>query len=395
MHHIKISLRIYLPFLFAAFLISLSLLGCAGITGNSAIQPTTSPKSTFIYVGQMAAASGIVTSTANTDALTSYEIQIHGSLKRLGAFDASTLPGGIVDYAASRPWVFTCDARPVCQEFRADTSGNLMVGADISSFGLHHVAAIDPSGNWLVASSMQGEQVFRIQADGTLLPGPHTLPPLPPPPIPPDFMDFSIVAFDPTGKFVLAVDPVFIVDMPGGFGFDSATGIFTRASVIFQLAEQGFHFMGFTPDGLHALGVQKTDTGSGDIEVLDWNPNNGSLNFHSKANLAINDVPDFFPSSLAMAGNLIFVQGGSTQNVVLHFDPSTGAISDTGERFPNESVNGTMRVDERTHTLVVTSPGNNLIGVWKYDPVTGTTSAVPGSPFPSGQTPEIIGMFSQ
>jgi hypothetical protein len=97
---------------------------------------------------------------------------------------------------------------------------------------------------------------------------------------------------------------------------------------------------------------------------------------------------------MAMAGNLIFVQGGSAQNVVLRFDPNTGAISDTGERFSNDSVNGTTRADERTHTLVVTSPGNNLIGVWKYDPITGTTRAVSGSPFSSGQTPEIIGMFS-
>jgi hypothetical protein len=42
-----------------------------------------------------------------------------------------------------------------------------------------------------------------------------------------------------------------------------------------------------------------------------------------------------------------------------------------------------------------TFESGNLIGVWKYDPATGSTKAVPGSPYASGQTPEIVGLFAR
>ena len=282
-------------FLLTSF-ISISLLGCSGLQLGKINQPPVSAgqQNTFVYVGEMAQDPALIsTSTANTDVLASYQVQADGSIKRLGAFDRSVLPDGILEYAAAGPWIFTCDARPVCQEFRVDDSGKLVAGADISALGLHHVGAVHPSGNWLIASNMQGEQVFRIQADGNLLPGPNFIFPPPPPPILPDVMQLSIVTFDPTGNLVLTVDPVNVIDMPGAFTFDAANGTLRRSSVIFQLALTGFHFLGFTSDGQHAIGVQETDTGIDAIQIFDWDPNAGNMTFHSQVNLSLSDVTGF------------------------------------------------------------------------------------------------------
>ena len=378
-------------------LISILLEGCSSIQADKVNQSPAGAQSTFVYVGEMATTPGAIsTPAANTDALTSYQLQIDGSLKLLGSLDRSVLPDGILEYASAGPWIFTCDARPVCQEFRADDIGKLVAGADISAQGLHHVGVVHPSGNWLIASNTQGEQVFRIQADGNLTPVPNFIFPPPPPPIPPDAMQLSIVTFDPTGNLVLAVDPVNVVDMPGGFIFDPTNGTLKRSSVIFQLVLTGFHFVGFTSDGRHAIGVQKTDAGTGAIQIFDWDPNTGNMTFHGQANLPLSDVMGFFPSSLAIAGDLIFVQGGITDSVVLRFDPASVTISDTGQRFPNDFVvNGSLRADERAHTLVATSPLSALIGVWTYNPMTGETRRSPGSPLPSGQNPQILGILSR
>jgi hypothetical protein len=332
------------------------------------------------------------------DSLASYQVQADGSLKKLGAFDRSLFPAATFESVAAGPWIFTCDERPVCMEFRVDGTGNLVRGADISNLGLHQVGAIDPTGAWLIATSMQGEQSFRIQANGTLLPGPKTPVPLPQPPATPDIMSFFIIAFDPTGNYVFAWDTLNLSDPPGIFRFDNSSGTFTRTGPLLpELTAIDFHFMGFTSDGRHAIGVQKTSTGiAGDVYIFDWDPTAGNLSIHSHAVLNVPDVVDFFPGFMAMADNLVFVQGGIDQNVVFRFDPVAGTLSDTGQRFAKDTVtaNASMRADSKTHTVFSTSEGGNLLGVWKYDPATGVTKAVPGSPFATGENPEIFGLVA-
>jgi hypothetical protein len=377
---------------------SISLTGCGGVQIAKPIPMpvATGPQGTFVYIGGQAQDPLSFTPTANTDALASYQVMGDGSLKRLGAFDRSAFPAAIVESVAAGPWVFTCDDRPACQEFRVDNTGNLVRGADISN--VHHVGAIDPTATWLIASTNQGEQAFRIQADGTLLPGPRTPVRIPQPPATPDLMGFFIITFDPTGSYVFAWDTLDINDPPGVFRFDISTGAFTRvAPLLPELTAVNFFFRGFTSDGRHAIGVQNTDRGQGDVYIFDWDPGTASLTVHSHGVLLVNDVSDFFPGFMAMADNLVFVQGGISQNVVFRFDPASGTMSDTGQRFSQDAVtaNAPMRADPKTHTVMGTFESGNLIGVWKYDPATGSTKAVPGSPYASGQTPEIVGLFAR
>jgi hypothetical protein len=380
---------------------SIFLTGCGGrmqMAGPSApAQPPTVPQGTFVYVGGIAASPSAVFPTTNTDVLTSYQVQVDGSLKRLGAFDRSTLPENIFESSAAGPWLFTCDGSPNCLEFRVDATGNLVLGTDISNAKLIQIAAIDPTGNWLIATTARGEQAFRIQPDGSLVPGPQTPAPPEPPGTLPGLLSFFIMTFDPTGNFVFARDLTVIGEDPAVYRFDSKNGTFTRVSA---LPSEGVtaidsFFMGFTSDGRHAIGVQKTPAGAGDVYVFDWDPTAGSLTVHSHAILTVPDMVEFFPAFMAMADNLIFVAGGPTDNVVFRFDPATATISDTGQRFPNNAVeNGPLRADSRTHTVVGTSPGGNLVGIWKYDPVSGTTLTVPGSPYAAAQNPYIVGVLS-
>jgi hypothetical protein len=95
-----------------------------------------------------------------------------------------------------------------------------------------------------------------------------------------------------------------------------------------------------------------------------------------------------------MADNLIFVQG-IPNNAVLRFDPTTATISDTGQRFDNNTVeSGSLFADSRTHTVIGTSPGGNLVGIWKYDPTTGVAQTVSGSPYPAAQNAYILEVLS-
>jgi hypothetical protein len=375
-------------------IISISLTGCGGVQTPKQLPPpvASAPQGTFVYVGGMAGDSSSIFPTTDTDALASYQVQTDGTLKKLGAYDRSDLPDGIAESAAAGQWLFTCDARPLCQEFRVDSTGNLVRGADISNVGLHQVTAIDPAGNWLIASSLQGEQVFRIQPDGSLVPGPRTPVPVPQPPASPDILGFLVITFDPTGNFVFARNLLDLSDPPGVFGFNGATGTFTRTSTLPpDLTVPGFRFMGFTSDGRHAMGVQNSTE---EIYVFDWDPSTGVLGVHSHGVFTLNDGISLFAGFMAIADNLVFVPQG-TESVVLRFDPAAGTISDTGQRFSNDGVeNGPMRADTKTRTIMGTDRFGNLIGVWKYDPVTGATRSVPGSPYASGQSPEIVGLFA-
>jgi hypothetical protein len=154
--------------------------------------------------------------------------------------------------------------------------------------------------------------------------------------------------------------------------------------------------MGFTSDGRHAIGVQKPETGlGGDVYIFDWDPNAGILSVHSHEILNLTDVSDFFPGFMAMADDFIFVEGGISDNAVLRFDPATATISDTGQRFPNDAVeNGPLFADPRTHTVIGTAPSGNLVGIWKYDPTSGATQTVPGSPYPAAQNAYILEVLS-
>lgn len=356
------------------------------------------PQGTFVYVGGIAASPDSVFPTSDTDELTSYQVQPDGSLKRLGAFDRSVLPQAIFESAAAGPWLFTCDASGNCFEFRVDDTGNLMHGTDISKTHLIQIASIDPSGMWLIASDAHGEHAFRIQPDGTLVAGPDTPGPSPAPGTNPGLLNFFIPRFDPTGNFAFATSMTALGEDPAVYRFDATSGTFTRVS---SLPGPGVTagestFMGFTSDGRHAIGVQKPETGfGGDVYIFDWDPNAGILAVHSHAILNLTDVSDFFPGFMAMADNFIFVEGGISDNAVLRFDPATATISDTGQRFPNDAVeNGPLFADARTHTVIATAPGGNLVGIWKYDPTSGATQTVPGSPYPAAQNAYVLEVLS-
>ena len=360
--------------------------------------PPVVPQGTFVYVGGIAASPDSVFPTSDTDELTSYQVQSDGSLKRLGAFDRSALPLAIFESAAAGPWFFTSDAGGNCLEFRVDNTGNLVHGADISTAHLIQIAGIDPTGHWLIASDARGEHAFRIQADGTLVAGPDTPAPPPPPGSFPGLLSFFIMRFDPTGNFAFARTLTVPGEDPAVYRFNSNSGTFTRVSSLPGLGITAVDsiFMGFTSDGRHAIGVQKPSVGSGgDVYIFDWDPNAGVLSVHSHGILNLTDVSDFFPGFMAMADNFIFVEGGITDNVVLRFDPATATISDTGQRFPNDTVeNGPLFADSRTHTVVGTAPGGNLVGIWKYDPTTGATQTVSGSPYPAAQNAYILQVLS-
>jgi len=354
------------------------------------------PQGTFVYVGEQAMDPLSIIPTTNSDALASYQVMADGSLKKIGAFDRSAFPAAIFESVAAGTWVFACDERPACQEFRVDNTGNLVRGADISS--VHHVGAIDPTATWLIASTNQGEQAFRIQADGTLLPGPRTPVALPQPPATPDVMGFFIKTFDPTGHYVFARNLLDETQPPAVFALDASNGTFVQAALLpAEIFAIGSHFMGFTPDGRHALAVQETLQGTGDVYVFDWDPGTASLAVHNHGVLTVAGIPGFFPSFMATADDLIFIEGGPGEvNVVFRFDAATATLLDTGQRFPQDMVSGApIRADSKTHTVIGTTTGGNLIGVWKYDPVTGATSRAPGSPFASGETPEIMGLFAR
>lgn len=356
------------------------------------------PQGTFIYVGGIAASPDSVFPTSDTDELTSYQVQPDGSLKRLGAFDRSVLPQAIFESAAAGPWLFTCDASGNCLEFRVDANGNLARGADISSAHIFQIASIDPTGKWLIASDARGEHAFRIQSDGTLVAGPDTPGSSPAPGTNPGDLPFFLLRFDPTGNFAFATSMTALGEDPAVYRFDSTNGTFTRVSSLPGpgIPVIGSSFMGFTADGRHAIGVQKPETGfGGDVYIFDWNPNAGVLSVHSHGILNLTDVSDFFPGFMAMADDFIFVEGGISDNAVLRFDPATATISDTGQRFPNDAVeNGPLFADSRTHTVVATSPDGNLVGIWKYDPTSGTTSTVLGSPYPAAQNAYILEVLS-
>ena len=390
-----IRTTVALPLFFLTFLI-----GCGESTQNipniAQSQPPV-PQGTFVYVGGIAASPSAVFPTTDTDILTSYQVQSDGSLKRLGAFDSSLLPLNIFQSAAAGPWLFTCDGSPRCLEFRVDSTGNLVRGADISGARLMEVAGIDPSGNWLFASTTQGERAFRIQSDGSLVPGPNTPAPPQPPGAFPGLLSFHIITFDPTGNFAFAWNATGQTEDPGVYRFDATQGTFTRVS---SLPPQGVRaigssFQGFTSDGRHAIGVVETPQGAGDVYVFDWDPGAGNLVVHSHGVLTVPDVSDFHPAFMAMADNFLFVEGGISDNVVFRFDPTTGTISDTGQRFPNNAVlDGPLRADARTHTVVATAPFGNLVGIWKYDSQTGATQTVSGSPYPAPQNAYILGVLS-
>ncbi|HET9284480.1 MAG TPA: hypothetical protein VFR24_21205 [Candidatus Angelobacter sp.] len=375
--------------------ILLFLIACNSMQmATPAPTPTQSPavpQGTFVYVGGIAASPDSVFPTNDTDELTSYQVQQDGSLKRLGAFDRSALPQAIFESAAAGPWLFTCDASGNCLEFRVDANGNLARGADISSAHIFQIAGIDPAGKWLIATTARSEKAFQIQADGTLLPGPDTPAPPPPPNTNPGLMSFFIMRFDPTGNFAFARKLTGSTEDPAVYRFDSNNGTFTRVSSLPGpgVTAIGSLFMGFTSDGRHAIGEQELSAGpEADVYIFDWDSDAGVLSVHSHG------VSDLFPAVIAMADNLIFVQG-SPNNAVLRFDPTTVTISDTGQRFDNNAVeDGLLFADSRTHTVIGTSPGGNLVGIWKYDPTSGVTQTVPGSPYPAAQNAYILEVLS-
>ncbi|HLK07941.1 MAG TPA: hypothetical protein VKV30_08375 [Candidatus Angelobacter sp.] len=359
--------------------------------GPTPAQSPVVPQGTFVYVGGIAASPDSVFPTSDTDELTSYQVQPDGSLKRLGAFDRSALPQAIFESAAAGPWFFTCDASGNCLEFRVDNTGNLVHGADISKTHLIQIAGIDPTGNWLIASDARGEHAFRIQPDGTLVAGPDTPAPPQPPGSFPGLLSFFIMRFDPTGNFAFARNLTGSTEDPAVYRFNSNNGTFTRVSSLPGpgVTAIGSLFMGFTSDGRHAIGEQELSAGPGaDVYIFDWDSNAGVLSVHSHG------VSDLFPASIAMADNLIFVEGIPT-NAVLRFDPTTVTISDTGRRFDNNAVeDGPLFADSRTHTVIGTSPGGNLVGIWKYDPTTGAAQTAPGSPYPAAQNAYILEVLS-
>lgn len=383
-------------------LILVFLIACGSVQSATPASPPPQspavPQGTFVYVGAIAASPSAVFPTSDTDALTSYQVQPDGSLKRLGAFDRSTLPLAIFESAAAGPWLFTCDGNANCLEFRVDGSGNLVRGVDISSAHLIQIAGIDPAGKWLIATTAHGEQAFQIQPDGALVSGPNTPAPPQPPGTNPGLLSFFIMRFDPTGNFAFAKNLTGPGEDPAVYRFNSSTGIFTRVSSLPGPGVTAIEssFMGFTSDGKHAIGVQKPSSGfGGDVYIFDWDPDAGALSVHSHGILNLLDVGDFYPAFMGMADNLIFVEGGITDNAVLRFDPATATISDTGQRFPNDAIlDGPIFVDSRTHTVVGTSPGGNLVGIWKYDPQTGATQTVHGSPYPAAQNAYILEILS-
>ena len=375
--------------------ILLFLIACNSMPmATPAPTPTQSPavpQGTFVYVGGIAASPDSVFPTSDTDELTSYQVQPDGSLKRLGAFDRSVLPQAIFESAAAGPWLFTCDASGNCLEFRVDANGNLARGADISSAHIFQIAGIDPAGKWLIATTARSEKAFQIQADGTLLPGPDTPAPPQPPGTNPGELSFFIMRFDPTGNFAFAKNLTGVTEDPAVYRFDATGGTFTRVSSLpgpGVTAIDSF-FMGFTSDGRHAIGVQVLSAGpGGDVYIFDWDPDAGVLSVHSHG------ISGLFPSFIAMADNLIFVEG-IPDNAVLRFDPATATITDTGQRFANDAVeSGSLFADSRTHTVIGTAPGGNLVGIWKYDPASGATQTVPGSPYPAAQNAYILEVLS-
>jgi len=366
--------------------------------GPTPAQSPAVPQGTFVYVGGIAESPDSVFPTSDTDELTSYRVQPDGGLKRLGAFDRSALPQAIFESAAAGPWFFTCDASGNCLEFRVDDTGNLVHGADISKTHLIQIAGIDPAGKWLIASDALGEHAFRIQADGTLAAGPDTPAPPQPPGTNPGLLSFFIMRFDPTGNFAFARNLTGLSEDPAVYRFNSNNGTFTRVSSLPGLGVTAIEsiFMGFTSDGRHAIGVQKPSAGpGGDVYIFDWDSNAGILSVHSHGIMNLTDVSDFFPGFMAFADDFVFVEGGISDNVVLRFDPLTATLSDTGQRFPNDAVeNGPLFADARTHTVIGTAPDGNLVGIWKYDPTTGATQMVSGSPYPAAQHAYILEVLS-
>ncbi|HEY6969469.1 MAG TPA: hypothetical protein VJA94_09705 [Candidatus Angelobacter sp.] len=338
------------------------------------------------------------TPTTNPFSIISYHIGPDGSLNQVGSVDKSLFPFSVFEGTVGGPWLFACDLdstlRPGrCLEFRLKVDGSIVPGADISGMGFSHVAAVDPSGEWLLTFDFGtlGTRIFRIRADGSLLLGPTPL-----------FQNIGMAGldlngrlaasrFDPTGNFFIARDVSDASTTSGIYRFDAATGTFSFAS---SLPAEFFRTrpLGFSADGKRLLQENTDDEPDlpADIYVFSWDSQRGVLALSGRLHIP-------FPEGAvyAAADNLLFVVSNFSNGLkAFRVDPATLSATDTGQFFsPDGDSTGQLVVNSKSHTMMLASPEENIISVSRYDPATGKVIEINGSPYSSCQNVMVVSLL--